>query len=165
MGLGTGLNAYLTLLRAEEEQRSVVYHAVEKFPLSQEIIKQLNYAELFAGSRIQCLDKIHSCEWGKDIRLTEFFSFRKVQADLVSYDWDYEYDIIYFDAFAPDKQPELWTGDIFQKIFDSMRPSGILTTYSSKGSVRRAMKSSGFQVEKIKGPPGKLEMVRATKSG
>ena len=83
---------------------------------------------------------------------------------MVSFELDDEYDIIYFDAFSPDKQPDLWSGDIFRKLFDSMQPAGILTTYSSKGSVRRAMESCGFQVEKLPGPPGKLEMIRAVKT-
>ncbi|MBL7112873.1 MAG: tRNA (5-methylaminomethyl-2-thiouridine)(34)-methyltransferase MnmD [Bacteroidales bacterium] len=164
MGLGTGLNAFLTMIRAEEERRDVVYHAIEKYPLSQEVINQLNYAELFAGSKIQWFDQIHSCEWEKDNQLTEFFSIRKIKADLVSFELDNKYDIIYFDAFAPDKQPDLWSGDIFRKLFDSMQPAGILTTYSSKGSVRRAMELCGFQVVKLPGPPGKREMLRGTKS-
>ncbi len=164
MGLGTGLNAFLTMIRAEEEQRSAVYHAIEKYPLSQGLINQLNYAELFSGSKIQWFDQIHSCGWEKDNQLTEFFTIRKIKADLVSYEMHDKYDIIYFDAFAPDKQPDLWTGDIFRKLFDSMRPAGILATYSSKGSVRRTMESCGFQVEKLPGPPGKREMLRGAKS-
>ena len=163
MGLGTGLNAFLTMIRAEEEQRNVVYHAIEKYPLSLQIVKQLNYAELFVGSKIQLFDQIHSSEWEKDIQLTEYFTFRKIKADMVSFELTNEYDIIYFDAFAPDKQPDLWSGDIFRKLFDSMISSGILTTYSSKVSVRRAMESCGFLIEKLPGPPGKREMIRAVK--
>jgi tRNA U34 5-methylaminomethyl-2-thiouridine-forming methyltransferase MnmC len=163
MGLGTGLNVFLTMIRAEEEERQVVYHAIEKFPLSPELIKQLNYIDLFKGLKVHWFGQIHSCRWEEDVRLSSFFTFRKTMADLVSYDLEKGYDIIYYDAFAPEKQPELWTKDIFGKLFDSAKPGGVLTTYSSKGSVRRAMGSCGFQVEKLPGPPGKREMLRAIK--
>ena len=164
MGLGTGLNAFLTMIRAWEERRKVVYEALEKYPLSPEIINQLNYNKLFSGAEAQWLEQIHLCPWGERVHLTNFFSIRKIKADLVSYQFDNRFDIVYFDAFAPDKQPELWTLDIFQHLFDSMCSGGVLTTYSSKGSVRRNMISCGFRVEKIAGPPGKREILRAVKT-
>ena len=165
MGLGTGLNVFLTMIRAEEEQRTVEYSAIEKYPLSGDILGQLNYIKLFTGSKVQWFPEIHSCPWGENIRLTEFFTFKKIKADLISIELENDFDIIYFDAFAPDKQPVLWSVEIFQKLFDSLNHGGVLTTYSSKGKVRRAMLSCGFEVEKIAGPPGKREMLRAIKPG
>jgi len=164
MGFGTGLNVLLTMLRAGEERRKVVYHSIEKFPLSVELVQQLNYPDLFSGEGALWFEAIQSCAWEKDYRITDFFTLRKLRGDLAYHDFEGRYDIIYFDAFSPDKQPELWSVDIFSRLYDIMNPGGILTTYSSKSLVRRAMESGGFEVEKTPGPPGKREMLRATKS-
>jgi len=164
VGLGTGLNAFLTMLRIDEEQRNVRYHAIEKYPLSMDTIRKLNYTELLEGANIEWFEQIHQATWQQDIQLTPFFSIKKIRADLLEFTPEETYNVIYFDAFAPEKQPELWTTKIFRKLYNCLAPGGILTTYSSKGEVKRTMKKCGFLVDKIAGPPGKREMLRCIKS-
>lgn len=146
MGFGTGLNALLTL----KTGKKVVYETVEAFPLEQEITDSLN----FGGA------ELHSCAWNTVLAITPTFSLKKVQGNLLDYTPG-QADVIYYDAFAPDAQPELWTEAIFEKLYSIMAPGGVLVTYCSKGSVRRALQAAGFVVEKLPGPKGKREMVRA----
>ncbi len=162
IGLGTGLNPLLTLLAADKAKRKVVYTAIEAYPLELELAKQLNYAELLDAPD-DVLQKIHSCDWDTFHDLSENFSFRKIQTKLEDWTPDMMFDAIYFDAFSPDVQPELWTVEIFEKLFASLNPLGVLTTYSVKGVVKRALKTAGFLVEKLPGPPGKREMTRGKK--
>jgi tRNA U34 5-methylaminomethyl-2-thiouridine-forming methyltransferase MnmC len=159
MGLGTGLNAFLTAIEAVNKKIKIFYVAVENFPLSTEEVLSLNYSKNLQHK--EWFDALHQCQWNEDIAINEYFTFRKEQADIVSYSTNQAFNIIYYDAFAPTAQPELWTTEIFKKLNSFLYPEGILVTYCSKGYVRRAMQSAGFIVEKIPGPPGKREMVRA----
>jgi tRNA U34 5-methylaminomethyl-2-thiouridine-forming methyltransferase MnmC len=163
MGFGTGLNAFLTLAEIRGSGRTVHYTGLEKYPLGHEIVASLNYGSLFPSSGAKFFEMLHKCPWNRETAITEDFTINKIQGDVCSLDIRDRFDLVYFDAFAPDKQPELWTREIFSQIYLSMRQGAILTTYSSKGQVRRNMADAGFRVEKLPGPPGKREMIRARK--
>jgi tRNA U34 5-methylaminomethyl-2-thiouridine-forming methyltransferase MnmC len=161
MGLGTGLNAFLTAIEAEIRKVKVYYMAVEEFPLGIEEVLRLNYSESLKHK--EWFMALHECKWDEDIAINEYFTFRKEQVDIIGYSINQAFNIVYYDAFAPTAQPELWTTEIFNKLNSLLFPEGILVTYCSKGDVRRAMQKAGLIVEKIPGPPGKREMVRAFK--
>ena len=162
IGFGTGLNTLLTIL--ETENASVNYHSIEKFPVEYEIINLINYPEILGNKAKIWFDKIHEVSWNIEHKITPTFNLQKIKSDLIDCVLpDNFYNLVYFDAFAPEKQPELWNIEIFDKIYNSMKDKGILTTYCAKGSVRRAMQACGFKVERIQGPPGKREMIRAVK--
>ena len=162
IGFGTGLNTLLTIL--ETENILVNYHSIEKFPVGNETINQINYPEILGNKSKIWFDEIHEVSWNNEHKITPIFNLQKMKNDLIdSVLPDNFYNLVYFDAFAPEKQPELWSIEIFDKIYNSMKDKGILTTYCAKGSVRRAMQACGFKVERIQGPPGKREMIRAVK--
>ncbi len=165
VGFGTGLNALLSLLEADKYKNRLYYTAIELFPLDEKAIHQLNYcSQLDQPQYQQRFEKMHQCGWEEMYEITEFFRLTKLKTNLVDFNWKEEqFNIVYFDSFAPASQPELWTKEIFEKLYHAMTPGGILVTYCSKGDVRRAMQSAGFTVEKIPGPPGKREMLRAGK--
>lgn len=166
MGFGTGLNALLTTLEARRRQRKVFYETVEAFPLETTLIEQLNYCSALEESFWQpVFSSLHTCEWSSVQHITTFFSFKKVKTLLANYIPGDPVDVIYYDAFAPGAQPELWTRPVFEKLFAMLAPGGVLVTYCSKGEVRRSMQAAGFLVEKIPGPVGKREMLRGTKAG
>jgi len=156
MGFGTGLNALLTALEVENQKIDVFYTGLEKFPLSQEIINQLNYSEI----NRTLFQAIHQTGWEKSESVNPYFHLKKIQTDFRDFDFPDKYDVVYYDAFAPDKQPEVWSQELFDKIFSAMNPGGIITTYCAKGNIRRMMRQAGFSVERIPGPPGKREMLR-----
>ncbi|MGN6617097.1 MAG: tRNA (5-methylaminomethyl-2-thiouridine)(34)-methyltransferase MnmD [Ilyomonas sp.] len=164
MGFGTGLNALLTLVEALEYKQQIVYHTVELFPLSMDEILQLNYSEqLHTQDLKKYFLQIHACEWEKGVELHPLFVLHKLNISLTDIIFSKKFHLIYFDAFAPSAQPELWTESIFEKLYAALETNGILVTYCSKGDVRRAMLSADFEVEKLKGPPGKREMIRGIK--
>lgn len=164
IGLGTGLNALLTLLEAGKLGLKVHYTALEKYPLSLKEMLLLNYgAQLGSRQASRHLTDLHQVLWGKWIDLTPFFSIRKLETDFKDFRASSEFDLIYFDAFAPDAQPDLWTESIFESMYHGLKSGGMLVTYCVKGAVRRNMMAAGFEVEKIPGPPGKREMARARK--
>ena len=163
MGLGTGLNLILTLLESEKLGIDVYYHAVEKYPLIPSEFSILNFEKVLACKPIGNLLKMHEAPWEEDFALTKNFHIHKQKADFKSMNPNGKFDLVYFDAFAPAKQPQLWTAEIFLKLYNLMKPEAILVTYTSKGSVRRTLISCGFDVVKLPGPPGKLEMIRAVK--
>ncbi len=163
VGFGTGLNAFLTLLEAEQSNRTVHYTSLELYPLSEEVVAHLNYGQLIAPEKAELFTKLHQAEWGKEVQITSNFYLHKINCDLCQSKFEENYDLIYFDAFAPDKQPEMWQPELFQRLFDHTRTGGILTTYCAKGVVRRAMQAAGYKVERLPGPPGKREMLRAVK--
>jgi tRNA U34 5-methylaminomethyl-2-thiouridine-forming methyltransferase MnmC len=162
MGLGTGLNAILTAIAAEKIKRKIIYTAIEPFPLADEEIKALNYQQILANEELFL--QLHRSRWQEDVKLTDYFSMRKERVDLLTFSTNQRFHLIYYDAFAPSAQPELWTGEVFEKLYHLLRSNSLLVTYCAKGDVRRAMQAAGFTVEKLKGPPGKREMLRATKS-
>ncbi|XLS28111.1 tRNA (5-methylaminomethyl-2-thiouridine)(34)-methyltransferase MnmD [Flavobacteriaceae bacterium M23B6Z8] len=164
VGFGTGLNALVTLFNAKQLQLKVTYVGVEAYPVSKTEINQLNYPDQLeqAGAK-ETFNKLHETEWeikheiNADFTLTKRKQLFKDIKDVAAF------DLIYFDAFGPRVQPDLWTEAIFVKMYTALKAHGVLVTYSAKGSVRRAMQASGFQVEKLPGPPGKREMLRALK--
>lgn len=162
MGFGTGLNAFLTLLEAEKEKRAVHYTSLEPYPLSRDEAVQLNYIEVFGNA--EWFGALHKAVWNEDKAITQHFTLHKSTAALQEFQSNKKFDIIYYDAFAPAAQPELWTTEIFSKLFNMLHEGGILVTYCSKSVVRHAMRDAGFTISKIPGPPGKREMVRAERS-
>jgi len=164
MGFGTGLNALLTALRIRNSDISIEYEALETIPLNQIQIEQLiTSLEPLLSDSNGLFRSMHEAQWGTMTTIEEGFKLLKRNEDLISAHFELGYDLVYYDAFAPSTQPELWTVQIFQKLFEAMSIGGALTTYCSKGDVRRAMITAGFEVEKIPGPPGKREMLRAIK--
>jgi tRNA U34 5-methylaminomethyl-2-thiouridine-forming methyltransferase MnmC len=164
IGFGTGLNAFMTSLEAKNNNFICNYHGVEAYPISPEEIAQLNYvSELNSESEAVIFDKMHVCEWEKETILSENFKLTKRQQLFDQITDQAKFNLIYFDAFGARVQPELWTVSIFQKMYNALQNKGVLVTYAAKGSVRRAMQEVGFTVERLPGPPGKREMLRATK--
>jgi tRNA U34 5-methylaminomethyl-2-thiouridine-forming methyltransferase MnmC len=160
MGLGTGLNVLLTALEAQKEQTNIVYEVIEAYPIGQEEIAALNYGEIFSTD---LLTKIHEATWEQTVAIDTGFQLKKVQQDLLQYDLGNNIDLIFYDAFSPTTQPELWTEEVFVKLYNAMNKGGFLTTYCSKTVVRKALIAAGFKVEKHPGPYGKREVLRAVK--
>ncbi len=165
VGFGTGLNCLLTAKQAQLQNRPTFYMTIEKFPIEQDIVTQLNYGSLIEENGIQLFRKIHDCEWNIPVEISPWFTLLKLKTDFTSEKWilPQKTDIIYFDAFGPDKQPEMWTEEIFLRLFENSSEEGVLVTYSAKGEVRRRMVNAGFKVERLPGPPGKKEMLRGIK--
>lgn len=161
-GFGTGLNAWLSLLYAGEHRSHICYHSLEKYPLSAEEVTRLNYKELFPQADSGLFETLHHCSWEQDNRLTPYFSFRKYLTDFREIDFPARFDIVFFDAFNPDVQPHLWTEDVLRRFYAALKPGGILVTYCVKGIVKQALRNVGFTLERLPGPPGKREMLRAT---
>ncbi len=162
VGLGTGLNALLSLIEAKKRNLRIYYEAIELFPLSTEEVKKLNYCHQLGRPELQSsFEGMHTSDWARHIQIDENFILMKRNEDLLTFDRLKPFNLIYFDAFAPKAQPELWTKEVFDKMFSILVPEGILVTYCSKGDVRRAMIAAGLKVEKLQGPPGKREMLRA----
>lgn len=163
VGFGTGLNALLTAIRSIDCNRQVYYTSIEKYPLDKSITDILNHAE-FTGHDYATLSmRIHNAEPGIMTPVCSTFNIEKIIGDLVTDQLSGSYDLIYFDAFGPDKQPEMWSLQIFEKIAAITKPGGILVTYSCKGDVKRNLKASGFNVKLYHGPPGKRHIIRAYK--
>lgn len=165
VGFGTGLNAFLTAVESKHQQRKIKYYTIEKFPLQEEEWEKLNPEPDTDKEENRLFRQLHNCQWGKLNEINTTFQLQKIEGDLTSFNFQAlpPFDLVYFDAFAPDKQPKLWSPEIFAAIFAQMTHNGILVTYSAKGAVRRTMQSAGFQVERIPGPPGKREMLRGRK--
>lgn len=161
-GFGTGLNAFLTAVYAKENQVKITYHSIEKYPLNQKEIDSVNYAEILKTNNSE-FDSLHSIEWEKSIKINDYLKLKKIQTDFKYFETENIYDVIFFDAFGPRVQPELWNKSLLQMCFDLLATKGVWVTYSCKGSVRRDLRDIGFQVEKIPGPPGKREMLKAIK--
>jgi tRNA U34 5-methylaminomethyl-2-thiouridine-forming methyltransferase MnmC len=162
IGFGTGLNAILTAARALESGLRIDYLTVEAHPLSKEEFLALNYATRIGGPDTEALWKaMHEAPWEASIAIHPQFQLQKWHRRLEELDPVEAVDLIYFDAFAPEKQPELWTDAVFAQMFAACKAGGILVTYCAKGAVRRSMQAAGFVVERIPGPPGKREMMRA----
>ena len=160
VGFGSGLNALLAMKWAEKNKRHIHYSGIEAFPISAEMVRDLNYPELL-NYGVESFYKMHQKGFEK-IRLSKYFSFQKLHIKLEEVTLPAgHFHLIFFDAFSPDAQPELWTVDIFRKIADASKKGAILTTYSCKGIVKRALREAGFSVEKLPGPPGKREIIRA----
>jgi tRNA U34 5-methylaminomethyl-2-thiouridine-forming methyltransferase MnmC len=162
VGFGTGLNALLTYQFAQENLIKVKYHSIEKYPLSVKEYEELEFSNYLKISN-SVFKKIYSLPWNKEITISDFFILKKTEADLIVFEPVEIYDLIYFDAFSPNTQPELWSEEVFERLFNCLNKSGILVTYSSKSVVRKALLKVGFHVEKHPGPPGKREVLKAIK--
>jgi len=163
IGFGTGLNAFLALIEGERAGKKINYTTLEKFPVELEMINNLNFANQLESNKISFFQFMHQSEWNKVIEITPQFLLTKIECDFTSYNIESQYDVVFFDAFSPEKQPEMWTEEQFSKIFQHCNPGAILTTYCAKGIVRRALQNVGFKVERLDGPPGKREILRASK--
>ena len=165
IGFGTGLNAFLTLLETIHKEIAIHYTGIEAFPVAYEEAIQMDYP-LHIGMKEQLpsFNQLHSTPWEEKTKITTQFTLTKRKQSFETITDVASYDLIYFDAFGARVQPELWTETIFQKMYTALQPKGILVTYAAKGSVRRAMQTVGFTVERLPGPPGKREMLRATKA-
>ena len=165
IGFGTGLNALITLLEAPKQQLSIDYVGVEAFPVSEKEVEELDYCQqLDAENHKEALEKMHNSAWEETISITPHFSLLKQKMDFKDIEEENLFNLIYFDAFGARVQPELWTEEIFLKMYQALKEDGVLVTYAAKGSVRRAMQAVGFTVERLPGPPGKREMLRAIKN-
>lgn len=163
IGFGTGLNALLSALFAQQNLLTINYTGVEAFPVRREEWQSLNYPELLQkeGDSASLFENLHESSWSQPNTITPVFILEKRNQDFRDICDERQFDLIYFDAFGARVQPELWERPVFDRMYKALKPGGILVTYASKGSVRRAMQASGFTVEKLPGPPGKREMVRA----
>jgi len=165
IGFGTGLNAFITLLEAPKKELSISYFGVEAYPVLWEEAKQLDYvAQLKVLEREDDFERMHTAPWGEKTPISASFSLTKKRMDFKDIEDREVFHLIYFDAFGARVQPELWTVAIFRKMYAALKSGGYLVTYAAKGSVRRAMLEVGFTVERLAGPTGKREMLRAHKA-
>ncbi|WP_396168865.1 tRNA (5-methylaminomethyl-2-thiouridine)(34)-methyltransferase MnmD [Flavobacterium sp.] len=164
IGFGTGLNAFITYLEYPKFNQKIDYVGVEAYPVTIEEAKMMNYvAELNAENERAVFDKLHQCNWGEAVILNEDFVFTKRKQFFAAIDDVEKFDLIYFDAFGYDVQPELWTAEIFHIMHKALKNKGVLVTYAARGVIKRNMIEAGFRVEKLEGAPGKREMFRAIK--
>ena len=166
LGLGTGLNALLSMLEAADTGRTIVYEAVETNPLPLSMVRELNYCRLLGRPGWEPLfEKLHTAPWETPVTLHPNFEIYKTHSDGAAYTLRKPSRLVYYDAFDPVAQPELWTPAIFKRLYHRLAPGALLVTYCCKSSVQRALRSAGFLIEKLPGPPGKREMLRAKKPG
>ena len=163
IGLGTGLNLLLTYRESLTAEIKIQYHALEPFPPEQEIIDKMHFNIPGYEDSENIFNKIHLAPFDETITFSPQFEFKKMKSRLEDFNPEIKYDLIYFDAFGPRVQPEIWSLENFKKLFEATKTGGVLVTYCSKGDVRRTMQAAGFKVEKLTGPPHKREMLRAIK--
>ncbi len=164
IGFGTGLNVLLTAVKSLDVKREVNFTSIEKYPLDELMISALNHHE-YAGERGKEIFRlIHSAPWNRKTLICTNFYLTKILSDFTKEKTTGMFDLIYFDAFGPDKQPEMWTQEVFNSISDVTKKSGVFVTYSAKGDVKRCLKACGFEVSLLPGPPGKRQMIRAVKN-
>jgi len=160
IGLGTGLNAWLTFRLPQIQSRVIQYFAIEKFPLPVEVWRQLNYA----ATDYECFKKIHTLSWNSWQEISSTSLLYKYEGSLQELEMpQLKFDVIYYDAFAPNKQPEMWTLAMLEKTIQCLQQGGVFVTYCAKGQLKRDLKTLGLEVQSLPGPPGKREMVRAIK--
>lgn len=158
VGFGTGLNAILACEYAAQQHINIHYTGLEKYPISEEIAQALGYDLFLSAQGKSNFSIMHQTQWEEQKQLHSFFQFEKKNTSIHTFETSERFDLIFFDAFAPEKQPDMWTENVFQKLFSSLNPSGIITTYCAKGNFKRTLKSVGFEVKALAGPPGKREM-------
>lgn len=164
IGFGTGLNAIITAIEAPKSNLNIDYTGVEAYPVEAEEVAELNYiAQLNASNFEDVFNKMHNVNWEVKTEILPNFNLLKREQNFLDITDNEAYNLIYFDAFGARVQPELWTENIFGIMYNALQTNGVLVTYAAKGSVRRAMLAVGFKVERLPGPPGKREMLRATK--
>lgn len=163
LGFGTGLNAFLSEQYSSQNSILINYHSIEAFPVEVSLVKLLNYNDIIKYN-VEVFDSIHSAKWEVLNRISETFQLKKIEAKIQDFELDKNhYDIVFFDAFGPRAQSEIWSIEILQKMYDCLKPNGKLVTYCAQGQFKRDLKSIGFKVENLPGPPGKREMTVATK--
>lgn len=164
IGFGTGLNAFITFLEANKKKQPINYVGVEAYPVAANEVLMMNYvAQLGADEYNDVFKNMHEMNWDETIALTDLFTLIKRKQFFQEIDDVAAFDLIYFDAFGYPVQPELWSTDIFRRMYAALKPNGVLVTYAARGVVKRSMIEVGFTVEKLAGPPGKREMFRARK--
>ena len=165
MGFGTGLNAFLTYLENRILHKEIIYTALDAYPVNPDLANELDYIGLKGYEDEEAIfQQMHQCIWTDTQMIDQYFSLQKIESTIQNVVFQNTFDLVYYDAFAPRVQPELWTEEIFAKIFSAMNAGAIMVTYCAKGSVKRALKTVGFDVESLEGPPGKREMTRAKKT-
>lgn len=166
IGFGTGLNAYLTYCYAKQMKIKVNYFSLEKYPLTETDYSRLNYPGVIFPEHSSVFELIHRAEWDIFTEICTGFRLQKIHADLLNFQFNStpQFDLVYYDAFAPGKQPEMWSDEILQKVAASVKIDGIIVTYCAKGTVRRSLMSSGFEMERLPGPVGKKEILRGKKA-
>jgi len=166
IGFGTGLNAYLTYCYAKNKNISVTYSSLEKYPLTEVEYLQLNYPNTIFPEFSFVFEQMHHAEWNSVAEISPQFKLQKIHADLLSFQFKSkpQFDLVYYDAFAPGKQPEMWSDEILHRVASAVKKDGIVVTYCAKGAVRRAFSSAGFHMERIPGPIGKKEILRGKKT-
>jgi len=163
IGFGTGLNAALTASKANQKKCRTCYTGIELYPLHNDTLSKLNYNSILNRDESAIWKKIVSTKWDNNEKVNDFFMINKIHCDIIEMKLPNKYNLIYFDAFAPNDQPEIWTVDIFKKLFNATKTGGVLVTYCSKGIVKQALRSVGYQVKRLAGPQGKRHMIRASK--
>lgn len=164
MGFGTGLNALLTYIQTEKSDCSIHYSGIEAFPVPSEVAMQMDYCQLIGAEHVHKFEQLHQASWGAKIQLSNRFSFEKIHHKIEDYTPAIEqFDIVFYDAFGPRAQEDMWSPLILQKMYDMLKVGGFLVTYCAKGQVKRDLKALGFEIEALPGPPGKREMTRAWK--
>lgn len=163
VGFGTGLNALLTAIYASDNQVTVDYVTLEKYPLDPSLLFQLNYSTMTGTGGRELFEAIHKTPWEKPVRLTQWFTLEKRLMDLTSASVEGLFDLVYFDAFGPGKQPEMWSREVMQKITAVTHTGTVFVTYSAKGELKRTLRALDFDVALLPGPPGKRVMTRAVK--
>jgi tRNA U34 5-methylaminomethyl-2-thiouridine-forming methyltransferase MnmC len=163
IGFGTGLNALLTATHGLNGKRNIFYTTLEKYPIGIGIIESLNHHSFAGPEGREIFNRIHAAEWNAMVNICPNFNIKKIKTDVTKIKPEGLFDLIYFDAFGPDKQPEMWTPEVFRSVADVTITNGILVTYSAKGEVKRNLKAVGFGVSLLPGPPGKRQMIRAVK--
>lgn len=166
VGFGTGLNAYLTYCFAQTRELSLRYRTLERYPLGENEYSHLNYTDYIFPEFAPTFKKMHLAGWNRQIEISQNFKLEKMRCNLLTFQFGEVplYDLVYYDAFAPGKQPEMWSDEILHKVGASVKKDGILVTYCAKGTVRRALTNAGFMMERIPGPIGKKEILRGKKT-
>lgn len=162
IGFGTGLNALLSLQKSIQKNININYRAIELYPITKDEYLQLNFPELI-GMEKSVFNKLHEGKWEKKNQINKNFKLTKHKISIEEFKTKKSFDIIYFDAFSPEKQPELWTKKIFSKMYSNLKSNGFLVTYCAKGIVKRTLKEIGFEVLSLDGPPGKRQMTKANR--
>ena len=166
VGFGTGLNALLTALWCDKHNLSVNYIGIEAFPLDVELNSALNYSEILAVKEKEAeetFNKIISAKWNDAVNVHSYFTLSKIESYIQEFESDQKFDIVYFDAFGPNSQKDMWELPVLKKMYDCLKQKGLFVTYSAKGELKRNLTQIGFDVETLPGPPGKREMIRARK--
>lgn len=163
IGFGTGLNVLLTALSTQESGKKVFYTSIEKYPLDRTITRLLNYPDMTGKGGPELFDRIHSARWDIEEEIYPGFILKKIKEDLLVLKLSGSYDLVYYDAFSPEKQPEMWSAKVLSMISDVTAGGGIVVTYCVRGEIKRSFANSGFHIDLLPGPPGKRHIMRAVK--